>query len=350
MITPEDVCRWFGVPPEVLADACPAQWEYGPDVYRSAGGATIPAVTADHDHHEPRDEDDVCGASTPDGPCVLAPGHTTGPELERRGHMSARHVANLRRAFDGGVPAATAEPPEIDMAYLMQRAMRNMQVRGVPLPEGITDESLAEWEREHPDYDPALPLAQPMPDLPEGWHIKVGAGKHDPASPDPVPEPADWVPPSMDLATVDHVIVFDSDTGIEIGTLDAADPAERCLARTASPIDKGRRCPVHPHGAHECYRGPGHQGADRTGMPGGVVHVLADPDGFSEVRPRDPSRAPEWARHLCDCGFWWADIIQDPVPGAGRDYGRVARTGTTTGIGGQLTAGPAAAPDPGSRS
>lgn len=84
---------------------------------------------------------------------------------------------------------------------------------------------------------------------------------------------------------------------------EVADPDDRCAAATASPLDRSRRCPVHPDGAHHCYRGPGHQHANRTGP-------VTEPHAGQEWI------VPEWARHWCDCGFAWADIVQPRGPRA----------------------------------
>ncbi len=99
-------------------------------------GGTLPAMTAD--------KTACCEYHDPDG------------------------VEDVQCCDDCPAAADEAAPAEalivIDMAYLYQRRMREMQAAGRPLPEGITAESLDEWEREHPDYDPAKPGAgQPLP-------------------------------------------------------------------------------------------------------------------------------------------------------------------------------------------
>lgn len=197
----------------------------------------------------------------------------------------------------------------LDLAYLYQQRLEAMAAAGEPLPEGITVESLAEWRADHPDYDPAKPLGgQPIP-----AGVNVVPKVEDPAleadmrriaadvlgqsltSPDDpwrsANPPIPWQPPA-EIAEIAEIA-------------EVAEPDARCLARTASPIDQARRCTVHPDGAHQCYEGPGHQGAKRSGMIGGLV---------PQVRPEDPSRAPDWATHVCDCGFAWADVVQDRRP------------------------------------
>lgn len=86
----------------------------------------------------------------------------------------------------------------------------------------------------------------------------------------------------------------------DVDTAEVVEPDARCLARTAAPLDRWRRCPVHPDGAHACYQGPGHQ------------HAKRDTPYTQEPRPDADGRVPDWATHVCDCDFAWADIVQPP--------------------------------------
>lgn len=65
----------------------------------------------------------------------------------------------------------------------------------------------------------------------------------------------------------------------------AAEPAERCPAATGEITHAGGRCPVHPGGAHRCYRAPQHQQAEAEEAAAPVGRTAAD--------------------HVCDCGFVW---------------------------------------------
>lgn len=115
----------------------------------SADGATLPRVTADQNK-----------PPMPDGFLTMPDGflyHATGPETGERTDLPADTAAE-------GAPAEVTTV-SLDMAYLYQRRMREMQILGLALPEGITPESLDEWEREHPDFDRFAPFGgQPMPE------------------------------------------------------------------------------------------------------------------------------------------------------------------------------------------
>jgi hypothetical protein len=112
---------------------------------------------------------------------------------------------------------------------------------------------------------------------------------------------ADLPLPALKIDRIDHVILSDEETVIELEG-ETAEPDSRCSAATASPIDSARRCHVHPDGAHHCYRGPGHQHERRT------TPLTEEPHADDEWV------VPEWARHWCDCGFAWADIVQPRGP------------------------------------
>jgi hypothetical protein len=112
---------------------------------------------------------------------------------------------------------------------------------------------------------------------------------------------SDFGAPVSDLARFEWPAVGKPEI-VDVDAVEVVEPDAHCLATTARPVDAGRRCKIHADGAHHCYEGPGHQGAKRSGVVGGFV---------PEVRPKDPSRAPDWATHVCDCGFAWADVVQD---------------------------------------
>lgn len=168
----------------------------------------------------------------------------------------------------------------IDMSYLNQRSLREIQAQGHPLPEGIDPQDLDDWEVDHPDYDPRLPLAG-MPGTPREL---------------PHADPA----PCVVTVTTADIAWTPSAVGGDLEVIEAAlEPGERCLAATGAPTDAARRCPVHGSGSHHCYEGPGHQGAKAPDVPAvavpatGCQHTL-----------------PAWATHRCDCGFRWANVVQ----------------------------------------
>jgi hypothetical protein len=256
-----------------------------------------------------------------------------------------------RTASDAEV-AATGDGPEVgfftlDLSYLTQAYLEDALAHGHPLPEGITREDVTGWRETHPDYDPDKPLGgQPLPpgvtasnaptfaenlrrvfngglledvppptpfdaaDLPGGeiLSVQVFGGFPDDGEVPRRPAEGDYkdlpVLPASAFNSGEWVKANTPGTAVE-EVVDADDPAVRCLGRTGAPVDTFRRCPVHPDGAHACYRGPGHHGLDKTGREGGVV---------PEVMPDDPTQVPDWATHVCDCGFAWADIVQARRP------------------------------------
>ena len=79
---------------------------------------------------------------------------------------------------------------------------------------------------------------------------------------------------------------------------EAVDAGGRCIAATGTPVDRTRRCIVHGDGSHHCYQGPGHQAA-KVVSPA----VFVPASGCHH-------NLPEWATHICDCGFRWANVVQ----------------------------------------
>lgn len=203
-------------------------------------------------------------------PGVTADEHRTDDTLTNEARRRAPEM-------DDGGPSVGAVFV-VDMAYLNQRILEGMANLGLALPAGVTVEALAEWRAAHPDYDPDAPLCG-------------------------MPGAAEYVEPVLPEEAYGEIEV--------VGVAETVEPDEaRCTAVTASPVDEARRCPVHPDGAHHCYRGPGHQHAART--DGGF---RAFPGGFTnEPRPAPDGSAPGWANHWCDCGFAWYDVVAARVP------------------------------------
>lgn len=76
---------------------------------------------------------------------------------------------------------------------------------------------------------------------------------------------------------------------------------ERCPAATGHAVHPDGQCSVHGP-SHRCYRAPSHQASHRDSQP--------------IVRAKSPETVPEWATHVCDCGFAWANIVQERHPAA----------------------------------
>jgi hypothetical protein len=166
----------------------------------------------------------------------------------------------------------------------------------VPDVTADTDEDPVLDETHGPDHDGPQEGRHPDGEDYDPYTADDRRAQHDTAD---LPLPA--------IERIDHMILTDA-SGNEVAVIEAdvetAEPDSRCVAATAAPLDAARRCRVHPDGAHHCYRGPGHQHDTRT------TPLTEEPHADAEWV------VPEWARHWCDCGFAWADIVQPRGPRA----------------------------------
>lgn len=171
--------------------------------------------------------------------------------------LSWRHPdeADLARVRRIDLAPQHGEIVVIDLAEANQQELERRVAAGEALPEGFTPESVAEWRAEHP----AAPIA------------------------------VVHAPPGAALEYADPVLIpFDTEAvAAEVGVDD------RCTSACGQPADPDvesrakTACPVHPDGAHRCYRRPRHQygQADETG---GRLSA---------------------ADHECDCGAIWLCLV-----------------------------------------
>lgn len=197
---------------------------------------SLPGVTADHtetapavaccDDHDPVAEDIQCCDDCPDAPPMRWV-DTTPTEV--------------------GVTV-------IDLWEINQRTLERMVAAGQPLPDGITADQVRAWRAER------------------------GPGE------------AFSLAPGVELVPFDTTAIAE-----EIGEIVAvaAEPdMERCPAACGPPADRDLAdqeragCPVHPDGAHRCYRRPGHQ-TDQEHETGGRLNKVD---------------------HQCDCGYIWLSL------------------------------------------
>lgn len=238
-----------------MSDRNPTARHRTDDTPVSVRSGTLPGVTADH-------TEDVFPKHIPvqpSGMCSIMCDHPgINREESHQAAVKSWQDEASRRAAEADTTIAV-----IDMWEINQRAMEAAVRAGQQLPPGITPKMVADWRAER-GHGPAALLS-------DGTPVEV----------DPSIQPT-----ATDLVPIDaeELAVIAEEVGAD----------DRCPAATGIPADLDQArlsrtaCPVHPDGAHRCYRRPTHlAGGEQEAETGGRL-AMAD--------------------HQCDCGNVWISL------------------------------------------